>query len=50
MRAHGAGGADELTFKEGEQITGIEIIDEGWWHGWCNGAYGMFPANYVQGN
>lgn len=23
-------------------------IDEGWWRGWCNGQYGLFPANYVQ--
>lgn len=23
-------------------------IDEGWWQGLCKGAYGLFPANYVQ--
>ena len=22
--------------------------DEGWWQGECNGAYGLFPANYVE--
>ena len=46
--ALGTAGDDELTFKEGDTITNIEIIDEGWWRGSCNGAYGLFPANYVE--
>jgi len=45
-----AGGDDELPFKEGEIIYNIEMIDEGWWRGECNGRYGLFPANYVQLN
>lgn len=45
-----AGGDDELGFKEGDVITNIETIDEGWWRGECNGRYGLFPANYVQAN
>ena len=45
-----AASEDELTFKEGNLITNIEVIDEGWWRGMCNGAYGLFPANYVQAN
>jgi len=45
-----AGGDDELGFGEGELIINIEIIDEGWWRGECNGRYGLFPANYVQAN
>lgn len=24
------------------------MIDEGWWRGVCRGAYGLFPANYVE--
>jgi len=42
------GGEDELIFNEGDIITDIEVIDEGWWRGACNGRYGLFPANYVQ--
>jgi cortactin len=45
-----AGGDDELGFNEGDLIVNIEIIDEGWWRGECNGRYGLFPANYVQAN
>jgi cortactin len=26
----------------------VEMIDEGWWRGYCHGQYGLFPANYVQ--
>jgi drebrin-like protein len=43
-----AAGEDELGFPEGALITNIEVIDEGWWRGTYNGAFGMFPANYVQ--
>ena len=45
-----ATGDDELAFGEGEVIINIEVIDEGWWRGECNGRYGLFPANYVQAN
>jgi len=45
-----ATGDDELGFGEGEVIINIEIIDEGWWRGECNGRYGLFPSNYVQAN
>ncbi|XP_056592488.1 drebrin-like a isoform X1 [Triplophysa dalaica] len=39
----------EITFDPGDVITGIEIIDEGWWRGYApDGHYGMFPANYVE--
>ncbi|CAL1568081.1 unnamed protein product [Knipowitschia caucasica] len=38
----------EITFDPNDIITGIEMIDEGWWRGFGpNGDYGMFPANYV---
>jgi len=45
-----AGGDDELGFGEGDLIVNIEIIDEGWWRGECNGRYGLFPSNYVTAN
>lgn len=39
----------EINFDPGDVITGIEIIDEGWWRGYGpDGHYGMFPANYVE--
>ncbi|XP_058118441.1 src substrate cortactin isoform X1 [Anopheles ziemanni] len=39
---------DEISFDPDDKITHIEMIDEGWWRGWCNNKYGLFPANYVQ--
>lgn len=39
----------EITFDPGDVITHIDQIDEGWWQGLGpDGAYGLFPANYVQ--
>uniref|UniRef100_A0AAY4AX20 Drebrin-like b n=1 Tax=Denticeps clupeoides TaxID=299321 RepID=A0AAY4AX20_9TELE len=39
----------EISFDPDEIITGIEMIDEGWWRGYApNGHFGMFPANYVE--
>uniref|UniRef100_A0A3P8VBQ7 Cortactin n=1 Tax=Cynoglossus semilaevis TaxID=244447 RepID=A0A3P8VBQ7_CYNSE len=43
-----AAGDDEISFDPGDIITNIEMIDEGWWRGVCRGAYGLFPANYVE--
>ncbi|XP_037103218.1 src substrate cortactin-like isoform X2 [Syngnathus acus] len=43
-----AAGEDEISFDPDEIITNIEMIDEGWWRGVCRGAYGLFPANYVE--
>ncbi|ROT80611.1 putative src substrate cortactin, partial [Penaeus vannamei] len=43
-----AADTDEISFDPDDIITNIEMIDEGWWRGWCNGQYGLFPANYVQ--
>ncbi|KAF2356518.1 SH3 domain, partial [Trinorchestia longiramus] len=43
-----AADTDEISFDPDDVITHIEQIDEGWWRGWCNGQYGLFPANYVQ--
>uniref|UniRef100_A0A8C4PXQ7 Cortactin n=1 Tax=Eptatretus burgeri TaxID=7764 RepID=A0A8C4PXQ7_EPTBU len=39
---------DEISFDPGDIITNIEMVDEGWWRGECNGRYGLFPANYVE--
>ncbi|XP_050977832.1 drebrin-like a [Labeo rohita] len=39
----------EITFDPDDIISGIEMIDEGWWRGYGpDGHYGMFPANYVE--
>ncbi|XP_041644151.1 drebrin-like b isoform X2 [Cheilinus undulatus] len=39
----------EISFDPDELITGIEMIDEGWWRGYGpDGSFGMFPANYVE--
>ncbi|XP_073323387.1 drebrin-like b isoform X1 [Pagrus major] len=39
----------EISFDPDEIITGIEMIDEGWWRGYSPGGnFGMFPANYVE--
>ncbi|XP_051234488.1 drebrin-like protein B [Dicentrarchus labrax] len=39
----------EITFDPDDIITGIEMLDEGWWRGYGpDGRYGMFPANYVE--
>uniref|UniRef100_A0A8C7G5X9 Cortactin n=1 Tax=Oncorhynchus kisutch TaxID=8019 RepID=A0A8C7G5X9_ONCKI len=43
-----AAGDDEISFDPDDIITNIETIDEGWWRGVCRGAYGLFPANYVE--
>lgn len=41
---------DEISFDPGDEITHIEMIDEGWWKGFHQATvtYGLFPANYVQ--
>lgn len=45
-----AAAEDEISFDPSDEITHIEMIDEGWWKGFhqptCT--YGLFPANYVQ--
>ncbi|CAJ1067887.1 drebrin-like b isoform X3 [Xyrichtys novacula] len=39
----------EISFDPDDIITGIEMIDEGWWRGYSpDGNFGMFPANYVE--
>ncbi|KAK2818548.1 hypothetical protein Q5P01_024109 [Channa striata] len=39
----------EITFDPGDVITGIDMVDEGWWKGFApDGHYGLFPANYVE--
>ncbi|XP_045891268.1 drebrin-like b isoform X3 [Micropterus dolomieu] len=39
----------EISFDPDDLITGIEMIDEGWWRGYSpDGHFGMFPANYVE--
>ncbi|XP_076876039.1 drebrin-like a isoform X3 [Brachyhypopomus gauderio] len=44
-----AGDDTEITFDPDDIISGIEMIDEGWWRGFGpDGHFGMFPANYVE--
>ncbi|KAI9024004.1 hypothetical protein DFJ74DRAFT_605593 [Hyaloraphidium curvatum] len=41
--------SNEISFADGEVITDIEKIDEGWWKGKnARGEIGLFPANYVE--
>merc|ERR1712079_45191 len=39
---------DEISFDPNDMITNIEMIEEGWWLGFCNGRRGLFPANFVE--
>lgn len=40
---------NEISLREGELITQIEEIDEGWWSGTnAAGQSGLFPSNYVE--
>ncbi|TNY23430.1 SH3 domain-containing protein [Rhodotorula diobovata] len=40
----------ELSFTEGQRITHVDKVDEGWWSGRNaeTGAEGLFPSNYVE--
>uniref|UniRef100_A0A7N6AVV2 Drebrin-like a n=1 Tax=Anabas testudineus TaxID=64144 RepID=A0A7N6AVV2_ANATE len=39
----------EISFDPEDLITGIDMVDEGWWKGYGpDGHYGLFPANYVE--
>lgn len=44
MASYDASEDNELSFKEGDQITDIEKIDPDWWQGKCNGQEGLFPG------
>lgn len=40
---------NEISFKEGEKIVGIEMVDKDWWLGSnAKGESGLFPATYVR--
>lgn len=40
---------NEIALKEGERITGIEMVDDDWWMGEnSKGERGLFPSNYVE--
>ncbi|CAH8583861.1 unnamed protein product [Dicrocoelium dendriticum] len=38
---------DELSFKKGDILTVLRLLDGGWWEGSLNGMVGWFPSNYV---
>ncbi|KAI8618837.1 hypothetical protein BC830DRAFT_1106842 [Chytriomyces sp. MP71] len=41
--------ANEINFKEGDIITAIVKVDDGWWQGKNpQGQVGLFPCNYVE--
>ncbi|KAI8141357.1 ras guanine nucleotide exchange factor domain-containing protein [Fennellomyces sp. T-0311] len=37
-----------LSFEKGDFIDVLAQLESGWWDGWCNGARGWFPSNYVE--
>lgn len=41
---------DEVSFKEGDAIVDVTVIDDGWMEGRVErtGNYGMLPSNYVE--
>ena len=40
---------NEITLREGDVLTHVDQVDEGWWSATApNGAVGLFPANYVE--
>nr|XP_020636978.1 SH3 domain-containing protein 19 isoform X1 [Pogona vitticeps] len=39
---------DELSFKVGDIITGLESVDEEWMSGELHGKSGIFPKNFIQ--
>ena len=40
---------NEIELLEGDLVTDIDMIDEGWWMGTNkNGERGLFPCNYVE--
>ncbi|KAF7657420.1 hypothetical protein LDENG_00026880 [Lucifuga dentata] len=50
MYSYTAAEADEVSLQEGDLLSDVEPIDEGWMFG-CNqrtGQRGMLPANYVR--
>ncbi|KPP64335.1 hematopoietic cell-specific Lyn substrate 1-like [Scleropages formosus] len=41
-------GDDEISFDPDDIITNIEMVDEAWWRGHCNGRFGLFPSTFVR--
>lgn len=50
MYDYEANDGDEVSFREGDLITKVSSIDEGWMTGRVQrtGLTGMLPANYVE--
>lgn len=46
MASYDAGEDNEISFKEGDQITNIEKVDPDWWQGKCKGQEGLFPGEH----
>ncbi|KAG6865587.1 hypothetical protein C0991_001136 [Blastosporella zonata] len=43
-----SGGADELSFISGEEITVLNEVLDDWWMGELHGKRGLFPTTYVE--
>ena len=41
---------DEVSFMEGDLVSDVTVIDDGWMEGRVErtGEYGMLPSNYVE--
>ena len=50
MYDYTAADVDEVSMADGDIITNVHRIDEGWMEGRVQrtGKYGLFPANYVE--
>ena len=42
------GDTDEISFTEGEIITSVVAVDDGWAKGTCHGRTGLFPISYAE--
>lgn len=38
---------NELTLQEGEIVTDVEMVDEGWWSGSIDGRSGLYPSTFA---
>ena len=39
---------NELSLREGDLVSRIDVVDEDWWFGASGGRTGLFPAAYVE--
>lgn len=39
---------NDIALKKGQKVKVLQMKDNGWWIGICEGKIGFFPYNYVQ--